>query len=250
MPGSVLQWTPRPGGVRRGSISSLAVAWSQDAGYDTNGNTLGANPRVGVVRSQARPRRPKRAMTVSIPRLSPRGADFFVTRREARLRVRDASPGRSARSCLGTYEKASDPRVSGDGRYLATALGGDPVVVLDLATGSRAGAHQFRNPGRRARPQSGRQSACRVDRGLVHVWDRSPGHRTVIKPDDLEHGRQPRSLVFSPMAAGWRRPHGATLAAAQPVSVWDVASGRRLGLMPCADGPSSCAGFAAHRIAP
>jgi WD40 repeat protein/serine/threonine protein kinase len=178
----------------------------------------------------------------------PPGADFFVTREGTRLRVRDALTGVVRRDLPGDFAGALQPAISADGRYLATALNGDPVVVLDLVSGAHRARRSFGiQLAAVALCPSGNVLAG-VDRmGRVHVCDLRGGRPRVFAPDSLDRGRVPHPPVFSAdgsrMATATLDNHGGN----QPVAVWDTATGRRLGLLPCADEQVLLHGFADSR---
>ena len=67
------------------------------------------------------------------------GAEFFVTCKDRRLRVHDAFTGAVRGELPGTYTTTPNLAISGDGRCLATNLGEDSVVVLDLVDRGRTG---------------------------------------------------------------------------------------------------------------
>jgi eukaryotic-like serine/threonine-protein kinase len=180
---------------------------------------------------------------------SPAGADFLVTHEGRYFRVRDALTGKIRRQLPRAYDKASEPAITPDGRYLATALGGDTVVVVDLLTGAERARHNFGTAIALVEISPDANVVAGVDTAwLVHVLDLRTSHSYVVKPDVLENGRQPHSPIFSRdgsrMATDtWGHPGGT-----QPLSVWDVASGRRLGSMPCADARIHMLGFSgSHR---
>ena len=176
----------------------------------------------------------------------PAKADFFVTCESGRLRVRDVFTGAIRRELPGVYTDVYPQlAVSSDGRYLVTALKGDPVVVLDLSIGAE-----------RARRNFGTQIAV-VDlspdgnvvagvewNGLTHVWDLKNGRSHVIKPDTLERGRGHHHPVFSFDGSRMATATAGNPGGGQPVAVWDSASGRRLGLLPYGDGCAFMLGFA------
>jgi eukaryotic-like serine/threonine-protein kinase len=173
------------------------------------------------------------------------GADFFVAREKACLRMRDAFTGAVRRDLAGSFEHALDPTISGNGRYLTTALGGDAVVVLDLSTGAERARRSFGIPLALVEiSHDGNVVAAVEESGLVHVWDLRSGQLHRVKPDSLERGRVPHSPVLSPdgtrmATATWGDPGGV-----QPVAVWDTSNGRRLGVLPCAEERVHLGGFA------
>jgi WD40 repeat protein/serine/threonine protein kinase len=164
------------------------------------------------------------------------GADFFVTLAGGRLRVRDAFTGEVRRELPGAFERAFDPAISEDGRSLAMAVAGDPVVVLDLATGAERARHDFGTEIAVVRLSPDGIVLAAVDRsGLVHVWDRQTGRSQRVKPDDLERGRLVPETVFSPDGSRIATSSSDRSGGLQPAMVWDVATGRRLACLPSPD---------------
>ena len=176
----------------------------------------------------------------------PLRADFFVTREKGRLRVRDAFTGAIRRELPGVYpDFFPQPAISPDGRYLAIALNGDPVVVLDLVMGAERARRSFGiqiavvelSP-------DGNVLAAVEWNGLTHVWDLPNRRSHVIKPDTLERGRGLHYPVFSLDGSTMATATAGNPGGAQPVAVWDSASGRRLGVLPYANGQAFVFGFA------
>ncbi|MGC8638265.1 MAG: protein kinase domain-containing protein [Isosphaeraceae bacterium] len=174
----------------------------------------------------------------------PSRAAFLVTHEESCLRVRDAIGGGIRRELRGAYGQASELAITPDGRYLATALGGDLVVVIDLAAAVERARHDFGTSiARVGISPDGNVLAGMDGAGLVHLYDLRCGRSHLIKPDELQSGRQPHCPVFSHDGSRlatdtWGDPGGT-----QPVSVWEVASGRRLGIIPYDDARVHVVGF-------
>jgi WD40 repeat protein len=126
--------------------------------------------------------------------------------------------------------------LSDDGRFLATSLGGGPVIVIDTANGSEQNRyHVGTKVSSLVLSPDGDSLAAVDERGLVHLWHRPSGRSHLLKPDDLDGARETHCPVFSPdgrrlATTSWGRPGGA-----QPLAVWDVATGRRLGTLPSPD---------------
>jgi WD40 repeat protein/serine/threonine protein kinase len=167
----------------------------------------------------------------------PAGADFFVARERGRLRIRDGFTGVAQKELPGTYPLASALATSNDGRYLAVAPDGDPVVIFNLVTGEEEGRHSFgtRVPVVLLSPDG--YVVCGVDcSGIVHLWDRSNGRSHFVTPDDL--GGQRIAIHYPAFSQDGRRLATSTMhksGGAVPTAVWDVESGRRLGVFPGAD---------------
>jgi WD40 repeat protein len=165
------------------------------------------------------------------------GADYFVTRESGRLRIRDGFTGVARRELPGMYPTASALATSADGRYLAVALAGDPVVILNLVTGEEEARHSFGTQVPIVLLSPDGYTVCGVDwSGLVHLWDRRTGRSHVVTPDELDRQRYPHHMpVFSAdgTRVATRTQHKS--GGAGPMAVWDVESGRRLGVFPSAD---------------
>jgi WD40 repeat protein len=165
------------------------------------------------------------------------GADFFVTRESGRLKLRDGFTGVARRELPGMYATASALATSADGRYLALALAGDPVVILNLVTGAEEARQSLGTQVPIVLLSPDGYTVCGVDwSGLVHLWDRRTGRSHVVTPDELDRDRYPHHMpVFSAdgTRVATRTQHKS--GGAGPMAVWDVESGRRLGVFPSAD---------------
>ena len=179
------------------------------------------------------------------------GADFFVTREGSRLSVRDAFTGAVRRELPGAFDGALEPAIS---RMADTWPRPSTEIPSSCSTWSRGpsgrvAASDSRSPTSRLSPDG--DVLAGVDRtGLVHVWDLRSGSTRVIRPDNLERGREPHVPVFSPdgsrmATATWGDPGGR-----QPAAVWETATGRRLGVLPYADGCARPAPLRGRRVAP
>ena len=117
--------------------------------------------------------------------------------------------------------------------------------MLDLTTGAERARHCFGAQVAVVGLSPDGNVLAGVDwTGLVHVWDVRSGRSHLVKPDSLSEVEQPHSPVFSPDGS---RMATATWGDPAVRSRWQSgisASGRRLGLMPCADAASIMLGFA------
>jgi WD40 repeat protein len=167
----------------------------------------------------------------------PAGADFFVTRERGRLTIRDAFTGVAQRELPGAYPTASALATSSDGRYLAVAPCGDPVVIFNLMTGKEEARHRFGTPVSVVLLSLDGYVVCGVDSiGTVHLWDHRNGKSLVVSPDDL--GSQRIAVHFPAFSRDGGLLATSTMhksGGAMPTAVWDVESGRRLGVFPVAD---------------
>jgi WD40 repeat protein len=170
-------------------------------------------------------------------------ADFFLTREGARLRVRDALTGAIRRELAGTNEGIGTT-IAGSGGYLATTLGRDTVVVLEVATGAERARRHFGVELAVVQLSPEGNAVAGVDwKGRAQVWDWRKGRSREIKPDSLAHGGEPHTPVFSPDGGRIATGSLSSTGGRQPVAVWDCASGRCLGLLPYANGTAQLLSF-------
>ncbi len=162
--------------------------------------------------------------------------DFFVASEGGSPTVRDVDTGAVRRELPGSLATLTCPSLSNDGRYLASLHGEDRVIVVDTEDGTERDRYRIgAKVSTLVLSPNGEAVAAVDEAGLVHLRERRSGRSHVLRPDDLDRRRNRMSPVFSPegtrlATTSWGNPGGA-----QPVSVWDVASGRRLGTLPSRD---------------
>jgi WD40 repeat protein len=160
-------------------------------------------------------------------------ANVFVTIEHGRPTIRDVSTAAIVRALPGSFPAAGSPSLSDDGRQLALRLGGDTVIVLATADGSEV--DRYRTGAQVASvvlSPAGDALAAVDEAGLVHLRHRPSGRSHVIRPDDLDRRREPRRPVFSPDGQRLATTSHGTPGGAQPAAVWDVRTGRRVGVLP------------------
>jgi WD40 repeat protein/serine/threonine protein kinase len=194
------------------------------------------------------PRRTPEIPVASLSRLDdcyiPAGADRFVTRENNRLTIRDACSG-VVRSELPDTDQVGILGTSSDGRYLAAAPPGGPVVILDLVSGTECARQRLSTQVALAVLSSDGCVLCGVDwTGVVHLWDRRTGRTQVVTPEEFKNERT--VLHYPVLSLDGRRMATRTamgIGGAVPTAVWDVESGRRLGVLPSADHSAGGLGF-------
>src|SRR5207248_3324467 len=118
---------------------------------------------------------------------------------------------------------------------VAGAVPGRGIVFWDAATGAETGRVDLESPAHGVRFDPHGATLAVVDaRGLVHLIDRASGRRHTLHADALERSRQVECAFSSDgtrlAATSYGSPGGQ-----QPVTVWEVATGRALGRFPGRD---------------
>ncbi|WP_165228568.1 WD40 repeat domain-containing serine/threonine protein kinase [Aquisphaera insulae] len=160
----------------------------------------------------------------------------FATREGDRLKIRDVSTG----TVLG--ELAAVPAgfrrlaLSPDGQMLADWAGGGRIVIRSLERLIDLAEYDCGAPyGEMAFDPTGRTVVAIAEGGKLHLWDWATGRARVLIPDDLDRSRSGVHFGFSP--DGRLLTTGATgnPGGDQPLLLWDMKSGRRLGALAYGD---------------
>jgi WD40 repeat protein/serine/threonine protein kinase len=168
------------------------------------------------------------------------GGPLLAAREGSRLTLREISSGAIRLEIPGDFLKLQALTLSPDGRLLATAVAGQPIVVWEVGSGIELEQHEMHSPAMiLAIDPRGRTLAAADEAGLVHLWNRSSGREKVLAPDDLDRRRESVRLFFSADGTRLATTSYGNPGGHQPVAVWDVASGRRLGVLPSPDQNSS-----------
>ena len=134
------------------------------------------------------------------------GGPILAAREGSRLTLREISSGAIRLEIPGDFLKLQALTLSPDGRLLATAVAGQPIVVYEVGSGIEFEQHQMHTPVMTlAIDPRGRTLAAVDEAGLVHLWDRPSGREKVLAPDELDRRRGSVRLFSRRTALDWRR---------------------------------------------
>jgi WD40 repeat protein len=159
---------------------------------------------------------------------------LFATRKGSRITLHDVSSGAVVRGCPGEFDGDGPLALSRDGRLLVTASRSNGVVVRNVGNGEDRAQYNTKAPVvAMTFDPVGRTLVVVVDDGKVQLWDRSSGRVRVLIPDDLDRRRDVVHLGFSADGNLLTTTSHGDPGGQQPMLLWDVKSGRRLGTLPC-----------------
>jgi eukaryotic-like serine/threonine-protein kinase len=163
-------------------------------------------------------------------------ADFWFACESGKLRIRDAFTGAIMMTLSGAYENTLDIASSANGQLLAVARKGGLVVVLDRMTGGELSRHDFKSDICLIALSPNGDVVSGVDStGLLRAWCRVTDGTHSFSQDDVGHFL--RSPTFSRDGSRMATLPFLSNEGMKPAAVWDVASGRRLNLMPTQNHP-------------
>ncbi|WP_165223999.1 WD40 repeat domain-containing serine/threonine protein kinase [Aquisphaera insulae] len=157
----------------------------------------------------------------------------FATREGKLLRLRSAWTGAVVRELGEGADDRSPLALTRDGRRLAETTAGKGVRVREL-DGEGGSATVAAGEGIRSLgfDPTGESLLAVDEGGTCRLWDRRSGRILAFAPDDLDRRRDRVCFDFSPdgllLATTSRGSPGGVL----PTLLWDVRSGRRLGVLP------------------
>jgi eukaryotic-like serine/threonine-protein kinase len=168
------------------------------------------------------------------------GSNFAVCER-GRLSLREATSGALRREFPGTHPGVRALSLSPDGRLLAAAVPGEGVILWDTADGVRRELYNLGEPIVQLVFGPKGTTLAVVDRvGLVHLWNRSTAREIVVRPDALERDRDQLRISFSNDGKRLATAAHGDPGGHQPVAVWEIATGRLMGTLPCRSQNPSC----------
>src|SRR5262249_45739661 len=162
---------------------------------------------------------------------------YFACRDGNRLRLHDVSSGAVAREYPGEFDGDGTLALSPDGRLLATASRKKGILLRNVGDWEVRSRYDVDDPVVSLTFDPVGSTLAAVDEaGRVHLCDRSSGRVRVVSPDDLDRRRDVVHLSFSADGTLLAISSHGTPGGYQPMFLWDVKSGRRLGAMPSSPG--------------
>ena len=158
---------------------------------------------------------------------------LFATRDGSRLRLHDVSSGAVEREYPGEFDEGGTLALSPDGRMLATASRKNGILVRSVGDWEDRSRYDVNSPVVTLTFDPVGSTLAAVDEGgRVHLCDRSSGRVRVLSPDDLDRRRDVVHVSFSADGTLLATTAHGNSGGQQPMFLWDVKSGRRLGAMP------------------
>jgi WD40 repeat protein len=175
------------------------------------------------------------------------GASVFAICEGGHLELRDVRSGVVHRSFAGDFHDFRTITLSPDGLWVGIAMSDGVILLWDASDGTPAGQFDAKAKTRLldivqslSVSRNGIAIGAVDEDGLVHVWDRAVNRQHVVRPDEFDRERLTVSILFSPDGTRMATTSFGNPGGAQPVVIWDVATGSRVAIMPGREHSVSC----------
>jgi eukaryotic-like serine/threonine-protein kinase len=150
-----------------------------------------------------------------------------------RLTLREVASGTVVRQVPGSFAGVRALALSSDGRMLAAPVPGQGVKIWDTPHATELHHWNLDHPIMALAFGPGARTLAAIDEvGLIHLWDRASGRARTVAPDELDRRRDLVRLSFSPDGRRLATSSHGNPGGSQPVAVWNVLTGQRLGTLP------------------